>query len=344
MSLLPPGEFAAEVTTADPARVTPDEVLPERGVIHSVRSRTPAALAWNRFRSDRKTLIGGIIVAIYVLLAILAPFLVAAGVLDPYTTHQNLINDNGLPIGGVGGISWAHPLGIEPGIGRDTLSRIWLGLALSLFISALAAIFSVVVGVVLGIIAGMSRRWADTLIGRLVDLVLCFPQTLMLLALSGVLIGWLTGTLKIPAGDPAQATYVIFVLGIFGWPSVTRIIRGQVLSLREREFIDAARLLGASNGRLYFKEVLPNLWAPILVQFTLILPAYVSAEAALSYLGISILPPTPTLGNILKGSLGYASGDFLFFIAPAFLLVLIVVSFNLLGDGLRDALDPRSSR
>ncbi len=264
--------------------------------------------------------------------------------LDPFTTHQKLINDNGLPIGAFGGISWAHPLGIEPGIGRDTLSRIWLGLALSLFISAAAAVFSVVVGVVLGIIAGMSRRWADTLIGRLVDLVLCFPQTLMLLALSGVLIGWLTGTLKIPAGDPAQATYVILVLGIFGWPSVTRIIRGQVLSLREREFIDAARLLGAGNGRLYFKEVLPNLWAPILVQFTLILPAYVSAEAALSYLGISILPPTPTLGNILKGSLGYASGDFLFFIAPAFLLVLIVVSFNLLGDGLRDALDPRSSR
>ena len=343
MSLLPPGEFAAEVTTSDPELDTADETLPERLVPAGVRSRTPAALAWNRFRSDRKTLAGGIVVAIYVLLAILAPFLVAAGVLDPYTTHQNLINDNGLPIGGTG-VSWAHPLGIEPGIGRDTLSRIWLGLALSLAISAAAAVFSVVVGVILGIIAGMSRRWADTLIGRLVDLVLCFPQTLMLLALSGVLIGWLTGTLHIPAGDPAQATYVIFVLGIFGWPSVTRIIRGQVLSLREREFIDAARLLGAGNGRLYFKEVLPNLWAPILVQFTLILPAYVSAEAALSYLGISVQPPTPTLGNILKGSLGYASGDFLFFIAPAALLVLIVVSFNLLGDGLRDALDPRSSR
>jgi peptide/nickel transport system permease protein len=174
--------------------------------------------------------------------------------------------------------------------------------------------------------------------------VLCFPQTLMLLALSGVIIGWLTGSLHVPAGDPARETYVIFVLGIFGWPAVTRIIRGQVLSLREREFIDAARLIGAGRARLYFKEVLPNLWAPILVQFTLILPAYVSAEAALSYLGVSVNPPTPTLGNILKSSIQYASGDFLFFIAPAFLLVLIVVSFNLLGDGLRDALDPRSSR
>jgi peptide/nickel transport system permease protein len=341
MSLLPPGEFAAEVTANDTTFV--DSTEPEPRNDNALVSRSPGQLAWRRFTSDRKTLAGAIIVAIYIVLAILAPILVATGVLDPLTTHQNLINDEGLP-SSHGGVSWTHPLGVEPGIGRDTLSRLWYGLALSLAISAAASVFSVIVGVLLGIIAGLSRGWADTLIGRFVDLVLCFPQTLMLLALSGVVVAWLTGSLHIPAGDLAQGTYVIFVLGIFGWPPVTRIIRGQVLSLREREFIDAARLLGAGRGRLYFKEVLPNLWAPILVQFTLILPAYVSAEAALSYLGISIQPPTPTLGNILKSSLQYASGDFLFFIAPAFLLVLIVVSFNLLGDGLRDALDPRSGR
>ena len=341
MSTLPPGEFAAEVTANETVFAPGGPSAPHSS---AVVSRSPGQLAWARFRSDKKTLFGAIVVAAYVVLAILAPILVAAGVLDPYTVHQNLIGDNGLPTGGAAGISWAHPFGVEPGIGRDTLSRVWYGLTLSLLISSAAALFSVVVGVVLGIIAGMSRSWADTLIGRLVDLVLCFPQTLMLLALSGVVVAWLTGSLHIPKGDPAQATYVIFVLGIFGWPSVTRIIRGQVLSLREREFIDAARLLGAGNARLYFKEILPNLWAPILVQFTLILPAYVSAEAALSYLGISVNPPTPTLGNILKSSLQYASADFLYFIAPAFLLVLIVVSFNLLGDGLRDALDPKSNR
>jgi peptide/nickel transport system permease protein len=342
MSTLPPGEFAAEVTANQTTFETPND----RGnaAVVGITSRTPAQLAWRRFREDRKTVAAGVIVAIYVVLAVLAPVLVSSGVLDPYSVHQNLINANGLPIGNFGGISAAHPLGVEPGIGRDTMSRIWLGLSLSLFISAAAAVFAVVVGVVLGIIAGMSRRWADTVIGRAVDLVLCFPQTLMLLALSGLVIAWLTGTLHVPAGTTAQATYVILVLGIFGWPSVTRIIRGQVISLREREFIDAARLLGARNARLYFKEVLPNLWAPILVQFTLILPAYVSAEAALSYLGISVLPPTPTLGNTLAGSIQYASSDPLFFATPAFLLVLVVVSFNLLGDGLRDALDPRSSR
>jgi peptide/nickel transport system permease protein len=287
---------------------------------------------------------GAIVVAVTLLLAILAPILFATGVLDPYTAHQNLIDDNSLPAGGFGGISWAHPLGVEPGIGRDLLSRIWYGLAISLFISTVASVLTVVIGVVLGIIAGLSRGWADTLIGRLVDLVLCFPQTLMLLALSGVIVGYLTGTLHVPKGDPAQATYVILVLALFGWPSVTRVIRGQVLSLREREFIDAAKLFGASNARLYFKEVLPNLSAPILVQFTLILPAYVSAEAALSYLGVSILPPTPTLGNVLSGSVQWASSDFVYFITPALLLVIIVVAFNLLGDGLRDALDPKSSR
>ncbi|CAN5348065.1 ABC transporter permease [soil metagenome] len=342
MSSLPPGGFVAEVNANQTSFETPEPAgTPSKA--KDIVSRSPGSLAWERFKSDRKTLIGAAIVAVYVILAILAPILVATHVLDPYTAHGNLINDESLPTGGTG-ISWAHPLGVEPGIGRDTMSRVWYGLALSLFISSVAAVISVVIGVVLGIIAGMSKSWADTLIGRLVDLVLSFPQTLMLLALSGIIVGFLTSTFKVPSGDPAQATFVIIVLALFGWPPVTRVVRGQVLSLREREFIDAARLFGASNGRLYFKEVLPNLWAPILVQFTLILPAYVSAEAALSYLSVSILPPTPTLGNILKSSIQYATGDFLYFIVPAFLLVLIVVSFNLLGDGLRDALDPRTNR
>ena len=114
--------------------------------------------------------------------------------------------------------------------------------------------------------------------------------------------------------------------------------------MREREFVDAAVLLGASRSRIYFKEILPNLWAPLLVTFTLTMPAYISAEAALSYLGVGIQPPTPTLGNILKGSINYSSADFFFFFTPAFLIMIIVVSFNLLGDGIRDALDPKTAR
>jgi len=310
----------------------------------SVAAQSPGRLAWNRFRRDRKTVVSAVIVAIFVILAILAPILVSVGVLDPFTIHQDLINDIALPSGPWGGISWAHPLGVEPGIGRDTLSRLLYGLTFSLVIAASAAVLTMILGVVLGIIAGISGGWADTLIGRLIDLVLSFPQTLMLLALSATIIGFLTGTIHIPEGNTAQGVYVVLVLAVFGWPSIARVVRGQVLSLREREFIDAARLLGASRGRLWFREVLPNLWAPIIVQGTLILPAYISAETALAYLNVSILPPTPTLGNILGSSVQYASGDFVYFFVPAFTLVVAVVAFNLLGDGLRDALDPRANR
>jgi len=134
------------------------------------------------------------------------------------------------------------------------------------------------------------------------------------------------------------------VLAVFGWPPIARLIRGQVLSIREREFVDASILMGASRFRIYFKEILPNLWAPLLVYFTLLMPAYVSAEAALSYLGVGIKNPTPTLGNVLSGALDYVYTDFVFFFVPAAVIAAIVISFNLLGDGARDALDPRSGR
>jgi peptide/nickel transport system permease protein len=165
----------------------------------------------------------------------------------------------------------------------------------------------------------------------------------MLLALSTTLVVVIVN-LGVPSGAPANGTFVVLVLGAFGWPPIARIVRGQVLTLREREFVEAARLMGAPRRRMYFKEILPNLWAPLLVYFTLTMPAYISAEAALSYLGVGIKPPTPTLGNILTDSISYSQADFFFFFTPALLIAVIVVSFNLLGDGLRDALDPRGVR
>jgi peptide/nickel transport system permease protein len=214
----------------------------------------------------------------------------------------------------------------------------------SLAIAIAATIFAMLLGIVLGIVAGVSGGWVDAVIGRITDLTLAFPQTLMLLAFSapGVLI--LTNTFHLPSGNFANATYVILVLGIFGWTSIARLIRGQVLSIREREFVHAATLLGASRFRIYFREILPNLWAPILVTFTLIMPAFVSAEAALSFLGVGITPPTPTLGNILRDTVSYAQYAPVYFFVPGILIAVIVVSFNLLGDGLRDALDPRADR
>jgi peptide/nickel transport system permease protein len=193
-------------------------------------------------------------------------------------------------------------------------------------------------------VAGVSGGLVDSTIGRLIDLTLSFPSTLMLLALSSMGIAFLTDNLHVPEGDLANGIYVVVVLAAFGWPYVARLMRGQVLSLREREFVDAARLMGASKFRVYFKEILPNLWAPLMVIFTLTMPAYISAEAALSFLGVGIKPPTPTLGNLLNTSISYMTADFVFFFTPAFLIAVIVVSFNLLGDGLRDALDPKGDR
>ncbi len=285
-----------------------------------------------------------VIVVIYVLLAIAAPILVALGVLQPYANNQDLVANDSLPIGDFGGASWAHPFGVEPGLGRDTLSRVWFGLSFSLAIALIGSMLAMAIGVILGIISGLTGGWVDYIIGRLIDLTLAFPQTLMLLALSSTVLGILTTVFFIPEGDLARAAYVILVLAVFGWVGVARVIRGQVLSIREREYIDAAKLIGASPMRRWFREVLPNLWAPILVQGTLILPAYISAEAAYAYLNVSVQQPTPTLGNVLQDAVRYPVADFTYFIIPVLVLVILVVAFNLLGDGLRDALDPKGSR
>jgi peptide/nickel transport system permease protein len=330
----------------------PEGILESEGVpnaLHSegvvgVAGRSPVQLAVARFRKDTKSMFSFGIVVLYVLAAIAAPILVKLGVLDPFKEHISLINDISLPSGSWWGISRDHLLGVEPGIGRDVLSRLWYGITFSLAISITASVLALIIGVVLGIIAGYTGGWVDSIIGRLIDLWLCFPQTIMLLALSGITVRFLTETVGIPAGNGAQATFVIVVLALFGWMPTARLIRGQVLSIREAEFVAAARLFGASRRRMWFKEVLPNLWAPILVNFTLMLPAFISAEAALSYLNVSVKAPTPTLGNLMRDAVKYAQGDFLYFVAPAVLLAVIVVAFNLLGDGLRDALDPKSSR
>lgn len=309
----------------------------------AVESRSPTRLALARFRKDRLSMVAFMIVAVYFLGALAAPILVRAGVLDPFTFHIDLLDEFTLPEGALGGISWDHPLGVEPGTGRDVLSRVWYGITFSLVMAISATIISVGLGTIFGIIAGVAGGFTDSAIGRLIDLVLSFPQVLMLLALSSMFIAILTDTLHVPEGDVANGLYVVLILGFFGWPYIARLIRGQVLSIREREFVEAARLMGGSRMRLYFREILPNLWAPLLVSFTILMPTYISAEAALNYLGVGIHPPTPTLGNVLSGSIDYSTSDFVFFFVPAFFIMLIVVSFNLLGDGLRDALDPKSS-
>jgi peptide/nickel transport system permease protein len=324
--------------------LAPAEVVVED---QAVAGQSPTQLALGRFRRDKLSMISFWVVAFYVVAGVVAPILVKTKVLKPNQLNQQLLDVDlgGIPKGAWGGSSWSHLLGVEPRTGSDFLSRLWYGLTFSLTIALTATIVAVVIGTVLGIISAYSGGWVDAIVGRLIDLTLSFPQTLMLLALSVTGAALFARFLPGNESDPTpNAVYEILVLGLFGWPGIARLIRGQVLSIREREFVEAARLLGASRSRIYFKEILPNLWAPVLVQFTLIMPAYVSAEAALGFLGVGIKPPTPTLGNILHDSVNYSGADFAYFFYPAVLLAIIVVSFNLLGDGMRDALDPKGHR
>jgi peptide/nickel transport system permease protein len=310
-----------------------------------VEGRSPLRLAWARFRKDKLSMVALSVTLLFVVMAVSSPILKRFGVIDPYTPHQDLLDyaTGNYPKGFGGGMSLDHPLGVEPGLGRDVLSRLMYGATLSLTIALSAALITVAIGTIAGIIAGFTGGLVDGAIGRIIDLTLSFPSTLMLLALSGVVVDRMTD-LGVPAGAFVNGLYIVIVLAVFGWPPIARLIRGQVLSIREREFVDAAILMGASKRRIYFKEILPNLWAPLLVYFTLLMPAYVSAEAALSYLGVGIKNPTPTLGNVLGGALEYAYTDFFFFFIPAAVIAAIVISFNLLGDGARDALDPRAGR
>jgi peptide/nickel transport system permease protein len=281
-----------------------------------------------------------ILVAFYVI-AIFGPVVAGFVGIDPYRYDAAAISDlGGKPIGALGGISAAHPLGVEWGTGRDIFAQLLFGLRISLVIATSATLMTVMFGVFFGIVAGYTGGLTDTLLGRVMDLILAFPFLLIVLALSGVLTQRLT-QLGVPEGNPSRILYLILVLSVFGWPYLARIVRGQVLSLREREFVEAAVAMGAGRRRILFTEILPNLWAPILVYATLTLPAYIGFEAALSFLGVGVIPPDTTFGAMLANSVSYFNVVPTYLFIPGTVLVVLVVSFNLLGDALRDALDPK---
>jgi peptide/nickel transport system permease protein len=303
--------------------------------------RSLRQIIWARLSRDRVAMACLIILVAYYLLAILGPFVVP----NPSTTFDaSAISDiGGKPFGEWGGISGAHLLGVEWGTGRDIAGQLLYGLRISLVIATSATIITVAIGTVVGIIAGYSGGWTDNIIGRLMDLILAFPFILIILALSTVLTQRLSD-LGVPEGNPSRITYLIIVLSVFGWPYLARIVRGQVLSLREREFVEAAVAMGANKRRILFTEILPNLWAPILVYATLTLPAYIGLEAALSFLGVGVLPPDETFGAMLANSVSYFNVVPTYLFIPGTVLVILVVTFNLLGDALRDALDPKAIR
>lgn len=313
-----------------------------------IAGRSLTQIAWSRLRRDKVAVVTTATVVLVILLAAAAPLVTRLVGVDPYTFNQDpkIISDaGGLPVGGWlnSGISLDHPLGVEPLTGRDIFARLLYGARISLLIALTSTIITTVIGVTIGIIAGYSKGWLDTALGRLMDIILAFPLLLILLAMSQVLTQRLETTFGL-GPNPARITYIVLVLSLFGWPYLARIIRGQVLSLREREFVESAVSMGAGTPRILFKEILPNLWAPILVYVTILLPTYIAAEATLSFLGVGLLPPTPSWGAMLAESVSffYTLPTYLFI--PGTALFIVVLAFNLLGDAVRDALDPRAGR
>jgi len=304
---------------------------------------SPSRLALARFRRDKVAVVALYVVCFFVFVAIFAPVLTGIFNLSPYALDRRALNDYGNPIGRFGGASWNHPLGVEPGTGRDILGRLMYGARVSLLIGFIGTIVTTGVGLVLGMVSGLRRGLLDSVITRVADLTLAFPSLLLIIALNRPLTQRLE-SMGVPKGNFARMTYIILVLTVFGWVYMARLIRGQVLSLREREFVEAARSFGASNTHIVFKQLLPNLWAQVIVFATLSLPGYVAVEASLSFLGIGLMAPAASWGIMLGDSVKYYRADPTYLLIPGVTLMILVMAFNLMGDGLRDAVDPKSDR
>ena len=315
----------------------PEPAAPPSVPGKAIEGRSLGQIAWMRLRRDKVAMGGGIVVVFLILVAIIGPHFVQ----NPDTFNPSLINATFLrPNGAFGGISWAHPLGVEPETGRDLLARIVVGAQYSLLIAFLATVLAVGIGTFFGVVAGYLGGWVDSVIARAMDVFLAFPLLVFALALAGVIPSSAFGL----SGNSLRIAVLIFVIGFFNWPYMGRIIRGQTLSLREREFVDAARSLGARTPYILFRELLPNLVAPILVYATLLIPTNILFEAALSYLGVGLYVPTPTWGQMLSSAVvnGYYYIDPEYMLVPGLTIFITVLAFNLFGDGLRDALDPKT--
>jgi peptide/nickel transport system permease protein len=305
----------------------------------AIAGRSLGQIAWTRLRRDRAAMGGAVLIVVFILTAILAPLVVALLGHPPNEYHQDLVNpDLQVPDGPFGGMSWDFLFGLEPVNGRDLFSRVIYGSQISLLIAFLATTLSVTIGVVLGITAGFFGGWVDTLISRTMDVFLAFPLLVFAIALVGVVPESAFGL----SGNGLRIGLLVFIIGFFNWPYIGRIIRGQTLSLREREFVDAARSMGARAPYILFRELLPNLVAPILVYFTLLIPQNILFEAALTFLGVGVRPPTPTWGGMLADATQWYLVDPWFMVVPGIAIFITVLSFNLFGDGLRDAFDPRA--
>jgi peptide/nickel transport system permease protein len=310
--------MTADVTKAAGAALD----RPTREVV----GRGPWELAWRRLRKDRVAMISLGVIVLLVLVAIFAPVFAHLTGHPPNTQyHDTGLTPDGLPRPP----SSTFLLGTDD-LGRDVLVRIAYGARVSLGVGLLATMLTVVIGVVLGLLAGFLGGAVDVVIARLIDVMLSIPFLLLAIALVSI--------------SGPSLTITVLVIAMFSWASMARIVRGQVLFLKEREFVEAARSLGAGNLRIIFVDVLPNVLAPVIVYTTLLIPVVIIVEASLAFLGLGLPPPTADWGGMISEAQNYYTVAWWFVLFPSLALLVTTVAFNLFGDGVRDAVDPRIDR
>ncbi|MFI8364124.1 ABC transporter permease [Streptomyces sp. NPDC085612] len=314
-----------------PAAPAPGTAPPDVAV---APGSSPWRLARRELRRRPAVRVSLAVVLLFVLMAATAPWLSALGGWSPHEFDKSAVDPylGGQPVGALGGIGTDHWFGVEPVTGRDLFARVVHGAQVSLLIAFAATAIVVAAGTAAGIAAGYFGGRTDTVLSRLMDLTMSFPSLIFMIALLSV------------AKDVNRILLMTAVIGVFGWPGVARVVRGQTLSLKHREYVDAARVAGSGPWRILTREILPGVSGPVIAYTTLLVPGMISTEAALSYLGVGVRPPTPSWGQMIAESVAYYETDPMYFVIPSVFLFLAVLAFTLLGDALRDILDPRGGR
>ncbi|MGE6735268.1 ABC transporter permease, partial [Streptomyces sp. NPDC059900] len=289
---------------------------------------------WRRLRTQRAALVAAAVVALLVLVALAAPLLTAIEGQDPSTYHPDLIDSGrgGVPIGSFGGMSAEHWLGVEPQTGRDLFARLVYGARVSLGVAFAATLVQVLLGVCVGIAAGLGNRLVDQVLSRATDVIVAMPLMILSLALMAI----------VPSGFP-RPVLVALVIGLVAWGGTAKIVRAQTITLKELDYVAAARLSGWSTWRIARRELLPGLAAPVITYAALLVPLNITVEAALSFLGVGVKPPTASWGQMLTSADIWYQAAPQYLLLPAGALFVTVLALTVLGDGVRTALDPRAA-
>lgn len=333
-----PGESPGALTVVDdePAEVDKEIV-----------GRSPMQLALLRLRRDRTAKVTGGLIILLLVLSYGAPLWAQIYGYGAYDQNPDKLDGTAVPLGVLGGVSFEHWLGVVPGNGQDVLITLLYGIRTSVSIAIVSAIVVVAIGAIIGAVAGYVGGWVDAVISWFIDVMLSLPFLVVALAIVPIVTNLVLG------GHGARplwlsATMLIMTFMTFFWMNTARLVRGQVLSLREREFVEAARASGAGMGHIVFKQLLPNVWAPILVSFSLLVPALVSMAAYLAFLGIGVGEPHPDLGRLVakavSGVKAQQTGAWFLMMLSGGTILVLVLTFNMFGDAVRDALNPKSGK